>query len=177
VAAAEECYNQAIQFAHDPVMQARAYLEKAKMLNRVDSRDADAEAAYESALYIDPDNPFAHSAFGAFLFWRQRYAEAEDHYKRTLELRPDDDYVMASLASMLARQDGRDDEAESYFLKALRIDDSNPRTHALYANFLKWRNRFPEAETHFKRSLELKEDSKVRQQYEHMQARRAASEY
>ena len=72
---------------------------------------------------------------------------------------------------MLARQPGRDEEAESYFRQALEINDISARTHRFYANFLKHRNRFGEAETYFQRSLELKEDPKVRRQYEQMQAR------
>ena len=174
--AAEHCFDEAIRLSKDPRRQARAYLEKAKMLSRIQGREADAEYVYEAALHLDAGNAFAHSAYAAFLYWRHRYPEAEEHYKCALQLRSDDTYVMASLASMLARLEGRGEEAEAYFLKALQAAPDDARTHAFYANFLKWRQRFDEAERHFVRSLELKEDAKVRQQHEEMQRRRRSEQ-
>jgi Tfp pilus assembly protein PilF len=166
--AAGHCFDEAIRLSKDPRRQVRAYLEKAKMLSRIQGREADAEYAYEAALHLDAGNAFAHSAYAAFLYWRHQYPEAEEHYKCALQLRSDDTYVMASLASMLARLEGRDEEAEAYFQQALQLAPDDARTHAFYANFLTWRQRFDEAERHFVRSLELKEDAKVRRQYEEM---------
>ena len=172
---AEASYNQSIALDGSPRTKSWTYWKKAELLKRKADRTSHAELAYRSALELEPDNPDYHLSLGEFLYWHRRYPEAEAEYKRTLELAPENYYAMVNLAGLLARMQGRDDEAESLFSQALQLQPTDWRVHAHYANFLTWRSRYDEAQPHYLRSLQIREDARVREQYNQMIRKKSLS--
>jgi len=86
-----------------------------------------AEASFEQALRIEPDNSSALNNFGQFLCQRGRYADGEKKFlaavANPLYKTPGNAY---SNAGTCALADGRHAEAESYFRKALEFDQYLP---------------------------------------------------
>ncbi len=62
----------------------------AAMLASDDNRPADARAALEKTLELDPKSPTALRQLGELEFQAGDYAKAADHLKRTREIRPED---------------------------------------------------------------------------------------
>src|SRR5581483_8397670 len=60
------------------------------MLATDDNRDADARAALEKVLALDPKSPTALRQVGELEFKAGDYAKAADHLKRAREIRPED---------------------------------------------------------------------------------------
>ena len=162
---AESCYLTALSFPNDPKKNSRTYFEYGKMLSRIPGRSRDAEKYYLAAIQSGGDSPFVHAKLGELYYWLGDYPSSEKHYRLVLSMQPSNTYVMTSLASLLARIPGRDQDAEYYFRKSLELQENDARTHGFYANFLAYREQYNEAQSHFLRSLELKEDGRVRAQY------------
>jgi type IV pilus assembly protein PilF len=94
--------------------------------------DAKAESDFKQALKIDPDYAAAKNNFGLFLCQRGRGEEGIrlmiDALRDPLYETPDLAYKNAGLC---ARKMGKDQEAEQYFARALKINPEQPA--ALYA--------------------------------------------
>jgi type IV pilus assembly protein PilF len=94
--------------------------------------DAKAESDFKQALKTDPDYSAAKNNYGLFLCQRGRGQEGirylMDALRNPLYETPDLAYKNAGLC---ARKMGRDQEAEQYFARALKINPDQPA--ALYA--------------------------------------------
>jgi choline-sulfatase len=88
---AKDADNKAAQALPDPKdkIDEQNLLHQA-MIASDDNRPADARAALEKALEIDPKSPTALRQLGELEFQAGEYAEAAEHLKRAREVRPDD---------------------------------------------------------------------------------------
>lgn len=172
---AEKCYDESVRWSVKLEYQAKAYFYKAKILSKTIERIADAEATFRLAIAADPKNATYPKELGIFLFWQKRFAEAEECYRQTLILNPKDQFARANLAATLARLPGRDTEAEILFQEvignAYTSRSIRARTHGQYGGFLAFRERWEEAVFQFEASLELRENSDIRHQYQAAQKR------
>lgn len=86
-------------------------------------QDGKAEANFKRALQLDPENSEAHNNYGTFLCVRNRVDEAISEFmtavSNPLYATPASAYLNAGICA-LKKQDRQN--AESYFLKALRAD-------------------------------------------------------
>ena len=71
------------------------------------------------AVRQDPDSAAAHNAYAILQDRLQQYELAEYHYERATELDPDDSQAANNYGTFLCRQ-GREREAEEYFIQATR---------------------------------------------------------
>ena len=83
--------------------------------------------------------------------WRQ----AEKYARKALALAPDSADAHATLAFILAMNKWQWRAAEEEFQLALRLDANSGKAHQWYATLLLIERRFPEAETHMKRAIEI----------------------
>jgi len=89
---------------------------------------AEARAAYERALAIDPDHADAHVNLGCLEHEAGRLAEAERHYRAALALRPDDATAAFDLGVVLEDL-GRLEEARAAYERALAADPGSADAH------------------------------------------------
>jgi tetratricopeptide (TPR) repeat protein len=118
----------------------------------------EAQAEFERALGLDPNNADALLNMGAIRRAKGRIAEAEHFVKRALQVNPDSIGALAQLAEIKRDQN---DLAESIRLYrvALSIDDSQPFVHLGLGDSLQRAGRYEEAERAFISVLELDPDS------------------
>ena len=108
--------------------------------------DVLAEQFFKRALELDNKNPEAHNNYGWFLCQRGRIdasiKEFMEALKNPLYETPDKPYVNAGICS-LKRQD--DKSAEDFFLKALKINPSQPQALLALADLYFRANDLPNA--------------------------------
>jgi tetratricopeptide (TPR) repeat protein len=80
-----------------------------------------AQAVFESLVELDPSSAAAHSALGALLTRRERYADALPHLDRAVELDPKQIAPYVNRAEIFIRQ-GRAQEAVENLKKAIALD-------------------------------------------------------
>jgi predicted CXXCH cytochrome family protein len=107
-------------------------------------RTADAEAAYRSAIALDPASVPAIVNLADLLRGTQREGEAEKALRAGLALRPREPALIEALALSLVRQQ-RKREALELLAAAARSKDIAPRLAYLYALVLEDAGRRPEA--------------------------------
>ncbi len=86
-----------------------------------------AEANFRKALEINPKNVLARRWFGEFLYHAGRFDEGFAEQQQALALEPDSAQILGEIAwgNYLAR---RFEEAESYSIKSLKIDNAHAST-------------------------------------------------
>jgi tetratricopeptide (TPR) repeat protein len=84
---------------------------------------AEALAAYEALVELEPRDAPARNGLGAALAELGRYAEAEDQFRRAIGLRPDFAEAQFNLAGVL-QSTGRHNEAENPLRRALKLKPS-----------------------------------------------------
>jgi TolB-like protein/class 3 adenylate cyclase len=96
-----------------------------------DLRAALPEASAEAwtALGLDEQDAWAHTAQGMVLFWMRRHGESERAYRRALDFNPNFALAHACLSQVLAAQ-GVHEEAIKSAEHALRLSPADPRVGA-----------------------------------------------
>jgi TolB-like protein/Flp pilus assembly protein TadD len=96
--------------------------------DRTDSRLAQAKAAADRALALDPQSPYSHYALGIYFYWGLKdYESARTALDRAEKLRPGDPSILEAMAYVLRRQDRFEEAAEIM----LRVGEMSPRDAAL----------------------------------------------
>lgn len=83
--------------------------------------------------------------------WRQ----AEEYANKALALDPNSADAHASMGFILAMNKWQWADAETEFQRALALDPNSGKAHQWYATLLEIERRFPEAETHLKKAIEI----------------------
>ena len=123
------------------------------ILEWLQNRHEDAEAAYRKALELDPDSVAAWNNLGIVLHNQRRYPEAEAAYRKALELDPDCVHAWNNLGNALNNQ-YRYPEAEAAYRKALELDPDYVQAWNNLGNALVSQYRYPEAEAACRKALE-----------------------
>jgi len=126
---ADELFSQVIVARR----RSEAFLRRADVRARM-KRDAEAIQDYQSAVEMDPRDPYPHHALGLFYVEREQFADARLHLERALTLAPGEAPVHERFANY-AVEHGR----------SLRTEGAREAALA----------RFREAEEHARRSLDL----------------------
>jgi len=114
-------------------LDADAWYELASDLELSDS--AEARAAYEKAVALDPTHVDAHVNLGRLLHEDGATAAAEKHYRAALAADPD--HPVAAFNLGVALDDlGRSREAAEAYLRAIELDPDNPDAHYNLAGIL-----------------------------------------
>ncbi|MCD9540902.1 tetratricopeptide repeat protein [Photobacterium carnosum] len=90
--------------------------------------------------------------------------EREQLWKKAIETLPKSHQLLSHYAKFLAAQE-RFDEAETYFIRTIKVDTKNESSLESYATFLQERQRFDEAETYFLRSIEVDQNAYYLRRY------------
>jgi serine/threonine-protein kinase len=117
------------------------------------NQDAAAEAAFQKAIQVGPQEWRAHGEFAQFHFQRARYSEALAHWEESLKLTPDNVVVLRNLGAAYFLT-GRPDEAASILQRALEVQP----TAAIYTNLGTIRffqGRYTDAVAAFEKAVEL----------------------
>ena len=108
--------------------------------------DAQAEAAFRRALELDNDNSEAHNNYGWFLCQRGRIEDSIKQFmaalKNPLYETPDKPYVNAGICSLKRQDDGN---AENFFLRALKLNPTQPQALLALADLYFRVNDLPNA--------------------------------
>jgi tetratricopeptide (TPR) repeat protein len=134
-------------------MRAAAHLERGLQLEQV-GRLKDAVAETEEALRLDPELVKAHINL-LILYGRMGNREkAEEHYQAVVKLNPtqfpDAYYNYGELLTM----EGKLDEAEQAFRKALTISPSYAAAHNNLGNVLERQGKLSEAAAEYRKAIE-----------------------
>ena len=117
-----------------------------QFLAKQDGRKTEAEAVFQKALELDPNNIYALTGLGRLLAGqRGRETDAEDFLRKVLEIDPDNIPTLIVLAELYTNQ-GKFSEAEKLYKKVCRIDPGNRRAKDAIARekFLKkYRGKSP----------------------------------
>lgn len=154
-AAAEACFRQAIQLRP-------AYAEAHGCLGSLlaaAGRLDEAIAGFRRAIEIKPDSADIHRNLGAALALQCRWDQAISHYRRAIELKPDFVDAYNNLGNALMDRDQgakHGEEAEKCFRQALRYQPDVPEIHINLAAALTDMGRDREADSSYRRVLELK---------------------
>ncbi len=156
-----DCYQGAIRLdqnyalAHTGLASSLNNLAR-KFLSGAEAQKAyaDARAAGDAALALDPDLAVAHTA-RAFSFESDfKWTEAEAEYRRALQLSPNDDAVKTALASLLATR-GRPDEAIELARQELANDPLCASCYHWLSTYLCSLGQLDEAEKAMRRAIDL----------------------
>lgn len=122
------------------------------------SGSAEAFAAAEKALELDPNLAEAHASMGFLLmFHKWDWDAAENEFKRSIELNPGYASAYQWYATLLAIR-GRNAEAKERLRRALEID---PNSHNLLADMGQlhyFAREYSEAEMYCRKALEIRPD-------------------
>jgi tetratricopeptide (TPR) repeat protein len=119
----------------------------------------DALPAFERVLQLQPENRLAYQKLGYILLSTQRYDEARQLLERGLQRTPGDPglhVLLGEVYSQKAQDDASQNLAEQHFLMAV---DHNPEEANIRADLGKLylrRGRIADAETQYRRALELR---------------------
>jgi protein O-GlcNAc transferase len=120
-------------------------------------RAAEAEAAYRTALAVNPDHFTALQHLGALLSDRGALAEAAELFGKASRLRSNDPVIFYQFATALAELD-RYDEALAAFDAALAIKSDIPLLYAGRGSALHALKRYDEAVAAYAGALKLRPD-------------------
>ncbi len=156
-----QAYNKAIDL--DP-KNVGALVDKSNVLislaarTKNDSLDSLYEEAGEyinSALEINPLNPWTWGAKGSLLASQGRYDEALKAYDKALELNPQDKGIWLVKGQILAGNLGRYNESIEAYDRILQIDPNFGYAYKVKGDSLKALGRTSEAEEAFAKAKEL----------------------
>ena len=158
-AEAEESARRALALGSDDAtnwtLLGRALLGRGGDVNPSDStangggsKTASAEAAWRSALAIDPMNVEAMFYLGNAARERGDSAEAIRMYESALREHPDDAHLLNNLGLAL-EQSGNADAARRRYEEALGMRNTPVEIHANLARLSEWRQDYPAAAAHY----------------------------
>ncbi|MBD3788934.1 MAG: tetratricopeptide repeat protein [Campylobacterales bacterium] len=115
----------------------------------------EAKKALQSALIIEPENIEALQRIGYVYLQIKSYEDAKESYGKILSLDENDDLAHASLANVLHKIGGREEEALIHHQRAIQLDVSYAPHYFNYANTLYDLGRKEEALEAYKKAYEL----------------------
>lgn len=120
-------------------------------------RAAEAEAAYRTAIELDPKHSSAWNNLGTLLKnYPERFEEAESAYRRAIELDPHDANPWNNLGRLIRNCPGRIEEAESAYRRAIELNPSGAFPWNNLGNLLMEQfKRYQEAESAYRKAIEL----------------------
>ncbi|HWZ34047.1 MAG TPA: tetratricopeptide repeat protein [Bryobacteraceae bacterium] len=121
-------------------------------------KSADAMAAFEKAIQLDPDFAQAHNSLGATLFQAGDSARAEPALQEAIRIQPNYSEARYNYALVLAKA-RRMDEAQTQLEASLRIDSQNADAHGLLGSLLGAKGQPQHAIQHFREAVRLKPES------------------
>jgi tetratricopeptide (TPR) repeat protein len=127
-------------------------------------RHADAEAAYRTALRVDPSLARAYTGLGRAVYRQSRYPEAEAAFREAIRLDPNDVSAHGGLGNLLRFQQ-RHSEAETACREAIRLDPGNSMAHGHLGLLLSDLERYPEAETACREAIRLDPGNSLARNY------------
>lgn len=146
----EEEFNAAVEQA-DAVIQRNpdrweAYVIRARALENLERLD-EAQAGYEKALEIAPDNIEVQRTLAGFFTRKGDDAAAEPLFRAIIEKEPTARSYF-DLGGFLTEATGRDEEAEAAFRKGVEVaaPDEKAQAYQRFASFYYQRERYDEAE-------------------------------
>jgi tetratricopeptide (TPR) repeat protein len=107
-------------------------------------RQADADTLARTALRVNPLNAQTHNLFGTLLSEQNDLPSGEWHFRRALELGGEQAAFLANLALNLLQQ-GRTDDAEIFFTKAVAREPDNVKTLAHWSKLYEVTDDMPRA--------------------------------
>ena len=127
-----------------------------KFLNGQEAQDAYAQAlaAAQSALALDPNLAAAHTARGLVLESNFDWKGAEAEFRRAIELAPHDDAPKATLADLMATL-GHPEQAVELAREELKSDPLCASCYHWLASYLSALDRLDEAEQAIRKAIEL----------------------
>ena len=127
-----------------------------KFLNGQEAQDAYAQAlaAAQSALALDPKLAAAHTARGLVLESNFDWKGAEAEFRRAIELAPHDDAPKATLADLMATL-GHPEQAVGLAREELKSDPLCASCYHWLASYLSALDRLDEAEQAIRKAIEL----------------------
>ncbi len=136
---------------------ARAWHERAALLDVAEDDLQGTEQALRKAIELDPMDAWPHSDLGTLLADKQNcYDEAEQEYRKAIELDPLDANFHNNLGTFLGDKLNRHDEAEQEYRKSIELDPLDAWPHnnlgVLLADKL---NRYDEAEQEYRKTIDL----------------------
>jgi tetratricopeptide (TPR) repeat protein len=136
---------------------ARAWHERAALLDVAEDDLQGAEQALRRAIELDSMDAWPHSDLGTLLADKQNcYDEAEQEYRKAIAIDPLDANFHNNLGNFLADKLNCHDEAEREYRKSIELDPLDAWPHnnlgVLLADKL---NRYDEAEQEYRKSIEL----------------------
>ena len=152
--ASEESARMLCQISREKPQALHPCQDLASLLAR-QQRPGDAEATYQAALRLTPNDPRLLLAWGEYLAGWWRPEEAESALRQGLRIRPQDLATMNQLGIVLATL-GQMDEALEIFRDVVAI---NPANHAAWANLgcaLANEGAFEDALSYYVRAIRLK---------------------
>ncbi len=122
---------------------------------RLDSVVPRVETLIDRAFELDPDLPEAWASLGLLRLQQGRYAAADEALSRSLTLDPVNDDALTWYGSVLLAQDRYRDALAAY-LRAFERDPLSIPLNSNLGNLLSAMGRHVQAESHFRKLLELK---------------------
>ena len=123
-----------------------------------EERFAEAVAAFELALSLDPRDAGAHANLGNTLLRLNRPEEARRRFAEAIRLQPDYGEAHNNLGTLLLNA-GRTDEAIASYRTAMGLAPDQSDVHYNLANALLAANRPAEAVAHYETAVRLRPDS------------------
>ena len=120
-------------------------------------RKSEAEAAYQTAVALSPQDAGTHNNLGNTLKALGRLDEAEASYNQAIALKPDFAEAHNNLGNTLKAL-GRLDEAEASYNQAIALKPDFAEAHNNLGNTLKVVGRLDEAEASYNQAIALKPD-------------------
>jgi tetratricopeptide (TPR) repeat protein len=115
---------------------------------------ADAEADYQRAVALAPNDPRPHLALGNLYVFEQKPSQAEAEYTKVIELNPRHAAAHAALGNVFAGH-SQAGLAEEQYRAAVAIESANPAYRINLASFLLKQGKLGEAEAHLRTALGL----------------------
>jgi len=134
-------------------MGATSLLQRGVALEQV-GRFQDAIAATEKAAQLDPKLVLAHANLIVLYGRMGNVPKAEEHYRAVLALNPDQFPKAHYDYGVLLMQNGRDQEAEEAFRRAIHANPSYAGAHNNLGVLLHRQGKIPEAAEEFRKALE-----------------------
>jgi tetratricopeptide (TPR) repeat protein/mono/diheme cytochrome c family protein len=120
-------------------------------------RRAEAMAAFDRAIEIDPLYANAHRARGITLYREGRLEDAAREYERAIQLAPDDVSAHHNFG-VLSQAQGKLDDAIAHYRDALRLDGRKADSHYGLALAFKSQGDLREAVRHYREALQTVPD-------------------
>jgi tetratricopeptide (TPR) repeat protein len=138
---------------------AAGHLERGVLLEQV-GRIEDAIAETEKALQLDPSLAEAHANLLILYAKIGNVTKAEEHYKAVLSLKPDQFPDAYYNYGVLLRNQGKFEEAEKAFRKALAIAPSNDAAHNNLGYLLERQGKLSEAADEYRKAINVNPSSR-----------------